>query len=52
MKILLQSEARQISKRELEKNQQYLIELYQRIYRLLTSFTFNRHQFDRRNSCK
>ncbi len=52
MKILLQPEAKKISNYELERNQQYLIELYRKIYRLFSRFSFNLHQFERRNTCR
>ena len=45
MKILLQPEAKEISTHDLERNQQYLINLYEEIYSFYNQIIFRLGQF-------
>ena len=55
MKILLQREAHTISDRELKNNQQYLIDLFKKIFDIPSTVSSNLRRFfliNHQNSCK
>ena len=52
MKILLQPEAKKVSTRDLERNQQYLIDLYEEIYSFYEQIVFRLRQLFGGNICQ